>query len=161
MARQLLNSNSTDWHLSSFMKNRIQVLFWLQSVFMCLSFLFSQPYTYKRIILKAVKEFTSCTSVEQSLFKQIVTLDKIFPSSSFLRLLCLCTVGFYNQASSWSSSLGWTEKLCSQQPSLVGDWSHVLGYAQLVSHVLGSHASKGEIVTIEHVQLDIGLRVQL
>ena len=31
----------------------------------------------------------------------------------------------------------WTEELCSQQPSLVGDWSRVLGYAQLVSHILG------------------------
>ena len=82
--------------------------------------------------------YTNCTSVEQSLFKQIVTENKIFPSSSFLKkLLCLCNVGFCDQASFWSSSLGWTEKLCSQQPSLVGDWSHVLGSAQLVSHVLG------------------------
>ena len=32
---------------------------------------------------------------------------------------------------------------------------------QLVSHVLGSHASKGEIVTTEQVQLGIGVRVQL
>ena len=32
----------------------------------------------------------------------------------------------------------WTEKLCSQQPSLVGEWSRVLGSAQLVSHVLGA-----------------------
>ena len=55
----------------------------------------------------------------------------------------------------------WTEELCSQQPSLVGDWSHVLGSAQLVSHVLGSCASKGEVVTTEQVQLDIGVRVQL
>ena len=53
------------------------------------------------------------------------------------KLLCLCTVGFWDQVSSWSSSLGWTEELCSQQPSLVGDWSHVLGSTQLVSHVLG------------------------
>ena len=28
---------------------------------------------------------------------------------------------------------------------LVGDWSRILGSAQLVSHVLGSHASKGEL----------------
>ena len=32
----------------------------------------------------------------------------------------------------------WTEELCSQQPSLVGDWSRVLGFTQLVSHVLGA-----------------------
>ena len=61
----------------------------------------------------------------------------------------MCIVGFCDQASSWSSSCGWTVELCSQQPSLVGDWSHVLGSAQLVGHVLGSHASKGEIVTTE------------
>ena len=77
------------------------------------------------------------------------------------KLLCLCTVGFCDQASSWSSLLGWIEELCNQQPSLIGDWSCVLGSAQLVSHVLGSHASKGEIVTTEQVQLGIGVRVQL
>ena len=55
----------------------------------------------------------------------------------------------------------WTEEFCSQQPSLVGDWSSVLESAQLVSHVLGSHASKEEIVTTEQVQLGIGVRVQL
>ena len=73
----------------------------------------------------------------------------------------MCTLGFYDQVSSWSSSCGWTEKLCSQQPSLVGDWSHVLGSAQLVSHVLRSRATKSEIVTTERVQLGIGIRVQL
>ena len=57
--------------------------------------------------------------------------------------------------------MGWTEELCSEQPSLVGDWNRVLGSAQLVSYVLGSHRSKGEIVTIEQVQLGIRVRVQL
>ena len=46
---------------------------------MCLGFLFSQLYTYKMIILKAVKVYTSCTSVEQSLFKQFVIGDKVSP----------------------------------------------------------------------------------
>ena len=76
------------------------------------------------------------------------------------KLLCLCTVGFCDQASSCSLSLGWIEELCSQQTSLVGDWSLVLGFAQLVSHVLGS-CVKGEIVTTEQVQLGIEIRVQL
>ena len=67
--------------------------------------------------------------------------------------MCLCTVGFYDQAFSRFSSCGWIEELCNQQPSLVGDWSRVLGSAQLVSHVLGSHASKGEIFITEQVQL--------
>ena len=57
----------------------------------------------------------------------------------------MCTVGFCDQVSSWSSSCGWTEELCSQQTSLVGDWSRVLRSAQLVSHVLGSHALKGKL----------------
>ena len=48
------------------------------------------------------------------------------------KLLCLYTIGFYDQGTSWS------EELCSQQPSLVGDWSRVLESAQLVSHVLGA-----------------------
>ena len=73
----------------------------------------------------------------------------------------MCTIGFCDQVSSWPSSCGWTEEFYSQQPSLVGDWSHVLGSAQLVSHVLGSRALKGEIVTTEQVQLGISVRVQL
>ena len=52
---------------------------------------FSQPQIYKRIILKATKVDTSCTSVEQSLFKQIMIGDRICPSSSFLcRSCCVC-----------------------------------------------------------------------
>ena len=73
----------------------------------------------------------------------------------------MCIIGFCDQASSWSSSCGWTEEFCNQQPSLVSDWSRVLGFVQLVSHVLRSCASKGEIVTTEQVQLGIGVRVQL
>ena len=85
-----------------------------------------------------------------------------YPSLSLLKnLLCLCTVGFCDQASSYSSSCGWTEELCSQQTSLVGDWSCVLEFVQLVSQILGSHASKGEIVSTKQVQLGIGVRVQL
>ena len=106
--------------------------------------------------------FTSCTSVEQNLFKQVMTGDKICPNSSFLKkLLYLCTVGFCNQASSWFSSLEWTEELCYQQLSLVGNWSRILGSMQLVSHVLGSGALKWEIVITEQVQLGIGVRIQL
>ena len=44
---------------------------------------------------------------------------------------------------------------------LVGDWSRVLGFAQLVSHVLGSRATKRGTVTTEQVQLGIRVRVQL
>ena len=61
------------------------------------------------IILRAVKVFTSCTSVEQSFFsveqsffKQIVTGDTVLPYFIVLvkKLLCLCTIGFCDQASS-------------------------------------------------------------
>ena len=55
----------------------------------------------------------------------------------------------------------WIKELCSQQLSLVGDWSRVLGSVQLVSHVLGVVHWKWEIVTTEQVQLGIGVRVQL
>ena len=57
--------------------------------------------------------------------------------------------------------MGWTEEFCSQKPSLVDDWSCILRSAQLVSHVLGSRASKGGNVTTEQVQLGIGVKIQL
>ena len=79
------------------------------------------------------------------MFKQIVTENKICPSSLFFVKLYMCTVGFCDQASSWSSLLGWTEELCNQQPSLVGVWSHVLGSAQLVSRVLGAVHQKKKL----------------
>ena len=114
------------------------------------------------IILRAVKVFTSCKNFEKVCSSKLWPKTKFCPNSSLLKkLLYLCTVGFCNQVSSWSLLCGWTEKLCSQQPSLVGDWNHVLGSAQLVSHVLGSHASKREIITTKQVQLSIGVRVQL
>ena len=55
----------------------------------------------------------------------------------------------------------WTEELCRQHFSLVGDWSRILGFAQLVSHVLRAMHWKWEIVTTEQVQLCIGISVQL
>ena len=85
-----------------------------------------------------MKPFTSCTSIEQTLFKQIMTGDEILALVHLFllkKLLCMC--------------------------NLVGDWSRVLGSAQLVSYVLGSRASKGGTITTEQVQLGIGIRVQL
>ena len=86
---------------------------------------------------------TSCISVEQSLFKRIVTGDRICPSSSFLWRSCsVCApLGFVTKHL-LDLHCGWTEELCSQQPSLVGDWSHVLESAQLISHVLGAMHQK-------------------
>ena len=50
----------------------------------------------------AVKQFTSCTSIEKTLFKQIVIEDEVLALVHLflLKLLCMCTVGFCDQASS-------------------------------------------------------------
>ena len=53
--------------------------------------------------------FTSCTSIEQTLLKQIVTGDEVLALVHLFllkKLLCICTVGFCDQASSWSSLCG-------------------------------------------------------
>ena len=104
--RKCLSLKLDNQHLSSFKScsspvaqtdsylqrlNRFFCSVFFQSVIMYLGFLFSQLQTYKRIILRAIKGDTSCTSVEQSLFMQIVTKDRIFPSSSLLcRSCCIC-----------------------------------------------------------------------
>ena len=59
-----------------------------------------------------------------------------------------------NQGTSWSSSCGWTEKLCSQHLSQVDVY-------RLISYVLGVVHWKKEIVTTLQVQLSIGVWVQL
>jgi len=72
------------------------------------------------IVLRVIKVFTSCTSIEQTLFKKIVTRDEVLALVHLFLLkksLCICTVGFCDQASSWFSSYRWTEELCSQEPS--------------------------------------------
>ena len=49
------------------------------------------------IVLRAVKWYTNCTSIEQTLFKQIVTGDKVLDLVHLFllkKLLCICTVGF-------------------------------------------------------------------
>ena len=49
------------------------------------------------IILRAVKQFTSCANIEQTLFKQIVTGDEVLALVHLFllkKLLCMCTVGF-------------------------------------------------------------------
>ena len=47
--------------------------------------------------------FASCTSIEQTLFKQIVIGDEVLALVHLFllkKLLCMCTVGFCDQASS-------------------------------------------------------------
>ena len=75
------------------------------------------------------------------------------------KLLCICTIGFCDQASSWSSSCGWTEELCSQQSFQIGVLKLCTGICATVSHVLGSHASERGTIITEQVWLGIGIRV--
>ena len=53
-------------YLSRFMKLRFSSVFFIQSMIICLDFIFPQTQTYIRIILRAIKCDTSCTSVEQN-----------------------------------------------------------------------------------------------
>ena len=115
-ARQLLDTS----YLSRFKNFRILIWFsW--NPWICLWAFFSpNPRHIKGFVLRAVKRFTSCTSIEQTLFKQIVTGVKVLALVYLFllkKLLCMCTVGFCDQASSWPSLCGWTEELCNQQPS--------------------------------------------
>ena len=51
----------------------------------------------------AFKQFTSCTSIEETLFKQIMTEDEVLALVHLFllkKLLCMCTIGFCDQASS-------------------------------------------------------------
>ena len=74
-----------------------------------------------------------------------VCSSKLWPETEFalVHLSCEEAVMFVHHRVLWQRSFSifimwWTEELCSQQPSLVGDWSRVVGSAQLVSHVLGA-----------------------
>ena len=116
------------------------------------------------IVLRAVKRCTSCTSIEQTLFKQIMTRDKVLDLVHFFllkKLLCICTVGFCDQTSSWSSTWRWTEELCNRQFSQLVLLKSRTGIRATVSHVLGSRALERGTITTEQVQLSIGVRVQL
>ena len=114
-AQQLLDTS----YLSRFKNFRILIWFsW--NLWMCLwAFSSLNPRHIKKIVLRAVKRFVSCTSIEQIVFKQIVTGDEVLALIHLFllkKLLCICTVGLFDQVSSWSSLCGWTQKFCSQQP---------------------------------------------
>ena len=85
------------------MKNRFLALIFIQSVCICLGSLLSQPKTYVRIILIAVK---GCASVKQSCVHANCDQRQNLPYFMFLlkKLLYLYTVGFCDQGASWSSS---------------------------------------------------------
>ena len=88
------------------MKLRFSSLFFIQSMIICLGFLFSQPQTYIRIILRAFKGDTSCTSVEQNFVYANYDQRQNLPQFIFLvkKLLCLYTVGLCDQGAFLSSS---------------------------------------------------------
>ena len=80
--------------------------------------------------------------------------ETIFPSFSLKEASAFCTPRACNQGTSWSSSCGWTEELCSQHLSEVGVY-------RLIHFVVGVLHWKKEIVTTLQVQMSIGVRVQL
>ena len=48
------------------------------------------------IVLRTVKRYISCTSIEQTLIKKIVTGDKVLDLVHLFllkKLLCICTIG--------------------------------------------------------------------
>ena len=70
--------------------------------------------------------------------------SKLWPKTKFalVHLSYEEVVIFVHRRVLWPRSflifiMWWTEELYNQQPSLVGDSSHVLGSAKLVSHILG------------------------
>ena len=55
------------------------------------------------IILRVVNKLTSCTSIEKTLFKQFATEDEVLALVHLFllkKLMCMCTAGFCDQASS-------------------------------------------------------------
>ena len=74
-----------------------------QSMNVCLDFLFSQPETYIRIILRAIKCDTSCTRAQFHKCKESITGNLVCLSSS-RSYYVLYTVRFCDQATSWSLS---------------------------------------------------------
>ena len=69
-------------------------------------------------------------------YKENICKRWLMPYSLWKKLLCLCALGFCNQVL-FDLHCWWSEELCSQQSSSSWWLSRVLGFAQLVSHVLG------------------------
>ena len=70
---------------------------------MCFWAFFSPNSRHINFFFKGRQTFTSCTSIEQTLFKKIVTEDEVLALVHLFllkKLLCMCTVGFCDQASS-------------------------------------------------------------
>ena len=104
--------------LSRIMKFRFTDL--VSRIFMCIcvGFLFSQLYTYIRIILKTIKgDATWCKVIIHSNYdRRQFALNHL----SLKEAVVFVHQGFCNQGASWSSSCGWIEELCSQYLSQVG-----------------------------------------
>ena len=70
---------------------------------MCFWAFFSPNSRHIKFFFKGRQTFTSCTSIEQTLFKQIVTEDEVLALVHLFllkKLLYMCTIGFCDQASS-------------------------------------------------------------
>ena len=110
IARQLYLSRITKFRFPDLIFTHIQVI--------CVGFLFSQPWTYIRIILRAIKG-------DVTWFKVIIhsNCDQRQFALVYLSLkeaIVFVRQRFCNQCAPWSSSSGWIEELCSQHLSQVG-----------------------------------------
>ena len=107
------------------------------------------------IILRAVNKLASCTSIEKTLFKQIVTGDEVL---TLVHHSCEEVAVYMYHWVLWPSIfiVGMNWRTLQPTNFLVGDWSRVLRSAQLVNHVLGSRASKGELLLQNKSNLVLG-----
>ena len=114
----ILDSSRHKLYLSRITKFKFPDLFFTHIPAICVRFLFLQSYTYIKIILRAVKgDATWCKVIVHSNYdRRQFALVHLFLEEATASL----HQGFYNQGASWSSSSGWTEKLCSQHLSQVG-----------------------------------------
>ena len=133
-------------------------------MYTCLGFLFSQPQTYIRIILRAITNDASECNLMQRFFTSILWPEIEF---TLVHLSFEEAIVLVHRWVLWPKSfiifimlMNWR----TLQPTSFSSWwvSRILGSThQLVSHVLKAVHWKEEIVTTEQIQLCIGVRVQL
>ena len=83
------------------------------------------------IVLRAVKRYTSCTSIEQTLFKQIMIGDKVLDLvhlSLLQKLLCICTIGFVTKH---LPDLHCVDELKNFAANNLSDWCFEVAYWDL------------------------------
>ena len=139
------------------MKLNFSELFFTHIQAMCLGFLLSQPWTYIRIILRAVIRLLHLLLQAYYDRRQFSLVHHSLEETAvFVRRRVLWPMSFLI----FIVWMNWR----TFQPTSFSSWcvSHVFGFVhRLVSHVLGAVHWKQEIVTTLQVQLCIGVRVQM